>query len=117
GAVARRAGQPAVIGQLLAGVVIGPTLLGSRSDNLLSEDTLRVVRDLGTVGLVAFAFAIGARLERTHLPRPHHFAAMAAAVFGVPFVAGLAVGFGLYGDHKLVDGDVVDRLPFVLFVG
>src|SRR5262249_61476204 len=95
---AGRLGRPAVIGQLLAGVVIGPTVLGSRSDDLLSEDTVRVVRDLGTVGLVAFAFALGARLDRHHLPRPHRFAAMAAAVFGVPFLAGIAVGFWLFAD-------------------
>ena len=67
------------------------------SARLLSEDTVRVVRDLGTVGLVAFAFSIGAKLDRAHLPRPHHFAAMAAAVFGVPFLAGLGVAFWLFG--------------------
>ena len=117
GVVARRVGQPAVIGQLLAGVVIGPTVLGTRSGDLLSEDTVRVVRDLGTVGLVAFAFALGARLDHAHLPRPHRFAAMAAAVFGVPFLAGLAAAFWLYAGHDAVDGTTVDRLPFVLFVG
>ena len=42
---------------------------------LLAEDTVRVVRDLGTMGLVAFAFARGAKLDRSHLPRAHHFAA------------------------------------------
>ena len=121
GVASRRLGQPAVIGQLLAGVLIGPTVLGSGpndlSARLLSEDTVRVVRDLGTVGLVAFAFSIGAKLDRAHLPRPHHFAAMAAAVFGVPFLAGLGVAFWLFAGHDVVDGATVDRLPFVLFVG
>jgi Kef-type K+ transport system membrane component KefB len=42
---------------------------------------------------------------------------MAAAVFGVPFLAGLGVAFWLYGDHRVVDGVAIDRLPFVLFVG
>ena len=78
---------------------------------------MRVVRDLGTVGLVAFAFALGAKLDRAHLPRAHHFAAMAAAVFGLPFVAGLGVGLWLFAEHDLVGGATVDRLPFVLFVG
>ena len=117
GVAGRRLGQPAVIGQLLAGVLIGPTVLGSRSGDLLSEDTVRVVRDLGTVGLVAFAFALGAKLDRAHLPRAHHFVAMAAAVFGVPFLAGLAVAFWLFAGHHAVHGTTVDRLPFVLFVG
>jgi Kef-type K+ transport system membrane component KefB len=119
GVAARRVGQPAVIGQLLAGVLIGPTVLGSESGELLSEDTLRAVRDLGTVGLVAFAFAfaIGAKLERAHLPQPRRLAAMAAAVFGVPFLAGLGVGLWLFAEHEIVGGATVDRLPFVLFVG
>jgi Kef-type K+ transport system membrane component KefB len=102
-------------------VLIGPTVLGSGPDDLstrlLSEDTVRAVRDLGTVGLVAYAFSIGAKLDRAHLPRPHHFAAMAAAVFGVPFVAGLGVALWLFGGHDVVAGATVDRLPFVLFVG
>jgi len=118
GFVSRRLGQPAVIGQLLAGVVIGPTVLGAdASGRLLSEDTLRIVRDLGTVGLVAFAFSLGANLDPAHLPRPHHFAAMAAAVFGVPFLAGMAVAFWLFAGHDVVAGATVDRLPFVIFVG
>jgi K+:H+ antiporter len=121
GVASRRLGQPAVIGQLLAGVLIGPTVLGSGPDDLsarlLSDDTVRVVRDLGTIGLVAFAFSIGAKLDRAHLPRPHHFAAMAAAVFGLPFLAGLGVALWLFAGHDVVDGATVDRLPFVLFVG
>jgi Kef-type K+ transport system membrane component KefB len=41
---------------------------------------------------------------------------MAAAVFGVPFLAGLGVAFWLYGDHQVVEGVAVDRPAFVLFV-
>src|SRR6476659_2669318 len=93
GVRSRRLGQPAVIGQLLAGVVIGPTVLGSGANalsaRLLSPDTVRVVRDLGTIGLVAFAFTIGAWLDRSHLPRTHHFVLVAATVFGLPFMAGI----------------------------
>jgi Kef-type K+ transport system membrane component KefB len=110
-----------VIGQLLAGVVIGPTVLGSGpndlSARLLSEDTIRVVRDLGTIGLVAFAFAIGARLDRSHLPRSHHFALVAATVFGLPFLAGIGVALWLYDGHDVVDGTSVSQAAFVLFVG
>jgi Kef-type K+ transport system membrane component KefB len=117
GLLGRRLGQPAVIGQLLAGVVIGPTVLGTRSANLLSEDTVRIVRDLGTIGLVAFAFAIGARLDRSHLPRTHHFALVAATVFGLPFAAGIGVALWLYGGHDVVGGATVSRAAFLLFVG
>src|SRR4051795_6731351 len=121
GLVSRRLGQPAVIGQLLAGVLIGPTVLGAGgadlSARLLSPDTVRVVRDLGTIGLVAFAFTIGARLDRSHLPRSHHFPLVAAAAFGLPFLAGIGVAVWLYGRHDVVDGATVGRAAFVLFVG
>jgi Kef-type K+ transport system membrane component KefB len=60
---------------------------------------------------------MGAKLERAHLPRPHHFAAMTAAVFGVPALAGLGVGLWLFAEHEVVGAATVDRLPFVLFVG
>jgi Kef-type K+ transport system membrane component KefB len=42
---------------------------------------------------------------------------MAAAVFGVPFLAGIAVASWLFSGHDVVGGATVDRLPFVLFVG
>jgi Kef-type K+ transport system membrane component KefB len=121
GLVARMLGQPAVIGQLAAGVVLGPTVLGldalDLSRSVLSPDTKDVVEVLGTIGLVAFAFAIGARVDPEHLPATRGLTLMAASVFAVPFLAGLAVALALYGDHSEVGGGAVDRLPFALFVG
>jgi len=117
GVVSRRIGQPAVIGQLAAGVVLGPTVLGSTSARLLTHDTTSAVRALGTIGLVAYAFVLGARLEGAHLPSVHHFLLVVAAVFAVPFAAGAGAAFALYADHHTVGGLTIDRLPFVLFVG
>ena len=48
GAVARRLGQPAVIGQLAAGVLLGPTVFGAGPAGLLSHDTTHAVKALGT---------------------------------------------------------------------
>src|SRR5262249_46646068 len=112
GVIARRLGQPAVIGQLAAGVVLGPTVLGATSSTLLSHDTTSAAKTLGTIGLVCFAFVLGARLERAHLPVTGQLAFVAAAVFAVPFAAGAGIAFLLYLDHH-----GVGRLPFVLFGG
>jgi Kef-type K+ transport system membrane component KefB len=116
GLLARRVGQPAVIGQLAVGVLLGPTVLGATSARLFTHDTTSAVKTLGTIGLVAFAFVLGARLERAHLPAGRRFVLVAATVFAVPFAAGAGVGLALYADHRYVDGTTVDRLPFVLFV-
>ena len=107
--------QPAVIGQLLAGVVIGPTVLGARSGDLLSADTC------GSCATSAPSASSPSRSPSargsTGTPAAAGpFAAMAAVVFGVPFLAGLAVAFWLFAGHDAVDGATVDRLPFVLFV-
>ena len=117
GLLARRIGQPAVIGQLGAGVLLGPTVLGRSSASLFTHDTTSAVRALGTIGLVAFAFTLGARLDREQLPVTRQLALVAAMVFAVPFAAGLGVGFVLYADHHTVAGAAIDRVPFVLFVG
>jgi Kef-type K+ transport system membrane component KefB len=112
GSIARRIGQPAVIGQLVTGVLLGPTVLDWFSHNTTSD-----VKTLGTVGLVAFAFVLGARLERAHLPVTRQFALVAGAVLAVPFAAGAALAVELFSDHSKVNGVAIDRLPFVLFVG
>jgi Kef-type K+ transport system membrane component KefB len=120
GVIARRLGQPAVIGQVAAGFLLGPTVLGAASGDLsariFSADTTSAARTLGTIGLVAFAFALGAGLDRSRLPSSRRFALVATSVFAVPFVCGAVLALALYDEHRRVDGATIDRLAFVLFV-
>ena len=68
GAVARRFNQPAVIGEVLSGIVLGPTVLGRIMPSAPAwlfppEVPLKAIADLG---LVFFMFLVGLELD-THL--------------------------------------------------
>ncbi|WP_428935685.1 cation:proton antiporter [Streptomyces sp. ACT015] len=64
GALARRFGQPAVIGEILAGVMLGPTLLGDDlSMELFPADVRSLLAALAAVGVALFMFLVGTELD------------------------------------------------------
>lgn len=67
GAAARRCGQPAVIGQILAGVMLGPSLLGRLPGHLTARlfpsAALPSLTALADVAVVIFMFCVGYELD------------------------------------------------------
>ncbi|MFJ4581860.1 cation:proton antiporter [Streptomyces echinatus] len=64
GAAARALGQPAVIGEILAGILLGPTLLGAHlSDTLFPAEVRPLLSTLAGVGLALFMFAVGSEID------------------------------------------------------
>ncbi|MFI7537669.1 cation:proton antiporter [Streptosporangium sp. NPDC049376] len=115
GAVARRLGQPPVVGEIVAGILLGPTLLGPLlGDRLFGDGMMPPLRALADVGLVLFMFVVGMELDQK-LVRGRGRTAVTVALGStlVPFVLGCALALGIAGDH--VDG--ARTLPFVLFMG
>jgi Kef-type K+ transport system membrane component KefB len=93
GELAERIGQPAVLGELLAGVVLGPSLLGLVP---LTES----VRLLAEIGVVLLLFEVGLETDIGELLRVG-LPAMAVAVVGMvaPFAGGYALARALgHGD-------------------
>ena len=91
GAVARRLGYPAILGELIAGIVFGPAALGWLS----ADEALSVVASLGVLVMMLY---VGMHLDLGDLRRSS-WPALLAAVGGfvVPAGAGywLAITFGL----------------------
>jgi Kef-type K+ transport system membrane component KefB len=118
----RRVGQPAVIGEIAAGIALGPTLLGTLpgdpSAELFPAGTVDLLRLIGQLGLVLFMFGVGWDLD-LRLVRRREGAAAAVAIGStlLPFVLGLALAVYLHPDHDTVDGEAVPFWPFALFVG
>ena len=104
GALASRIHQPAVFGEILVGVVLGPTLFNVLGWPMFSAaqpgslSLIELVRDLAEIGVLLLMFVAG--LE-TDLDQMRHVGKVAFwSAFGgvvVPFVAGagLAMAFGL----------------------
>ena len=88
GDLAERIGQPAVLGELVAGVLLGPSLLGILPTTGPLADVLHVVAELGVI-LLLFEIGLGTDLREMFRVGP---AALAVAAVGVavPFALGYA---------------------------
>ena len=110
--------QPPVIADLLAGLVLGATLLGTLpgdpSGALFTDAVRPVLRALGEAAIVAYLFAAAARFDRAALGRERRIvASVAVGSFAVPWLAGAALAVGVHGA-------VATRpplVPFALFLG
>jgi Kef-type K+ transport system membrane component KefB len=104
GFVARRMGQPPVIGEIAAGVLLGPSLLGwiapDISAFLFPTASLPTLQLLSQIGVLLFMFVVGVELEPSYL-RGKAQAAIAVSHFSIviPFVLGVALALALYGAY------------------
>jgi Kef-type K+ transport system membrane component KefB len=112
-ALARRLGQPAVIGEILAGILLGPTLLGDLfGDGLFPTDVRPALQALADVGLVLFMFVVGMELDQKLIRGKERVAAgVALGTTLVPFGLGAVLALTLADEHG--GGK---RLAFVLFL-
>ncbi|MFD9434142.1 cation:proton antiporter [Streptomyces sp. NPDC060002] len=114
GALAGRIGQPPVMGEILAGVLMGPTLFGAPvSDRLFPADIRPLLGGLAQIGVALFMFVVGLELEHRFLRgRVRVTAAAAAGSTLVPFAFGVPLALYLLRDHP-----AEQRAAFVVFVG
>ncbi len=116
---ARRLGQPAVIAEVLAGILLGPSLLGRLaphvSAQLFPKASLAGLSLLSQVGLVFFMFLIGLELDPKLLRGrgASSFATSAAGIF-VPFSLGALYALHIFAEQA---GAGVPRSSFTLFMG
>jgi Kef-type K+ transport system membrane component KefB len=114
--------QPPVVGELLAGLLLGPTVLGALPGDLTGalfpEEIRRLLDVVGNLGLVLFMFLIGLELDLDMLRRRSRSAlTISLASVGVPFILGLLLAFVLYPAHRRVGGHDVAFAGFALFIG
>ena len=114
GALARRLGQPAVIGEVLAGIALGPTLFhGAISDALFPDDIRPLLSALAAVGIAVFMFIIGLEWDATLIRGIGSLAAtVSLSSILLPFGLGAALALYLLDDHA-----ADDRTAFMLFMG
>jgi K+:H+ antiporter len=114
GALFRTLRQPEVLGEILAGVLLGQTLFHGRlASSLFPADVRPLLSALANVGLVLFMFVVGMEMDQRLLRR------RGRAVVGVTLGAALApLGLGLAVALAIVDHHTTtNRLAFVLFMG
>jgi Kef-type K+ transport system membrane component KefB len=119
GWVLRHVGQPSVVGEMAAGLMLGPVVMGalfpSLHAQLFAKDLLQGLSSLSTVGLVLFMFVVGLELRATQNMRAQLKAAGAVGVLSVvvPLALGIAISPTLYPTLAPAG---VGFWPFALFM-
>jgi Kef-type K+ transport system membrane component KefB len=114
GAAAKRVGQPPVLGEIIAGVLLGPTLFHGKITAVLFPATLRApLSALANLGLVLFMFVVGYEVDLRLIRRRERVAAsVSLCSIIVPLTLGIGLGVWLAHRHH-----VHDVGTFVLFLG
>src|SRR5713226_7870970 len=114
-----RCGQPAVIGEMVAGILLGPSLFGLLAPNVFhfvfTASSLDALRLLSQIGVCLFLFAVGMELDVSEV---RHKAQTAVVVshssIVIPYFLGVTLALFLY-THLAQPG--ASFIAFALFMG
>jgi Kef-type K+ transport system membrane component KefB len=114
GAVLKRFGQPPVLGEVIGGLVLGPSVLGllwpSSQDWLFPRPVLTALNLAAQLGLIVFMFLLGCELRTDRIGSRRVVGAAVLGGMGLPFAAGAGVAL-------LAPGLGSGTTGFVLFFG
>ncbi len=119
GWISRKIGQPSVVGEIVAGIVLGPSLVGMYfpefTEALFPAASLGNLQFLSQIGLILFMFVIGMELDLKVLRNKAHEAVVishASIIF--PFALGVGLAYFLY---EAFAPQGIEFLAFALFTG
>jgi Kef-type K+ transport system membrane component KefB len=118
GALFSRAGQPAVIGEMTAGILLGPSLFGWLAPTLAARifpvDSFDALQLLSQIGVCLFLFVVGMSVDVSHVRQKASAAVVISqASIVVPAILGGALAIGLFGAYA---GGRATGLSFGLFL-
>lgn len=119
GWIFRKIGQPSVIGEIIAGIFLGPSLVGmyfpEYSSLLFPTESLGNLQFLSQIGLILFMFVIGMELDLKVLKNKANDAIVIShASIVIPFALGIGLSYFIY--YKFAP-EGVEFLSFSLFMG
>jgi Kef-type K+ transport system membrane component KefB len=122
GHIAAKLHQPPVIGEILAGLALGPSLIGllpgDIEKTLFPTDVASYLNIIAQLGLVLFMFLVGLEIDTSLLRGREGVAgAISLASIAVPFGLGALLAGYLYPLHRTIEGRNVPELAFMLFLG
>lgn len=119
GFIIKKLGQPSVIGEMIAGIFLGPSLIGYYFPDIFNflfpKNSFSNLQFLSQVGLVFFMFIIGMELDFDHLKSKAKNALLISHVsIFFPFLLGICMSFILFKEFAPTD---VNFTSFALFMG
>lgn len=119
GWICRKIGQPTVIGEMIAGIVLGPSLVGTLfpeySALLFPKESLGNLQFLSQIGLILFMYVVGMELDLSVLKNKAKDAVVIShASIIIPFTLGIILAYFIYQDFA---PEGVEFASFGLFLG
>ena len=118
GWIARKLGQARVIGEIIGGILLGPSVLGRLFPSvahIFTPHSFANFENLSTIGLILFLFLIGMELDYAQLYRQRSIAVVASGMSIIfPFAMAALLAHSLrirFAPHG------IGSMPFVLFLG
>jgi Kef-type K+ transport system membrane component KefB len=126
GWIFRKIGQPSVIGEIIAGIVLGPSLFGlyfpDFKEALFPDDSLGNLKMISQVGLILFMFVIGMELDLKALKNKANEAVVIShASIVIPFALGIGLSYYMYQNPSFIEtlnsvtGQLEYKIPFLSF--
>ncbi|GAA0384326.1 hypothetical protein Acor_78160 [Acrocarpospora corrugata] len=119
GALLGRLGQPPIIGEIIGGLLLGPSLFGalwpSGRDWIFPPDLLRNLDLAAQLGLVTFMFLLGCELQLTTVRRQRKVvASVVVGSVGLPLVVGMVIA---YAARDLMAASTSHPTAYMFFFG
>jgi Kef-type K+ transport system membrane component KefB len=119
GWICKKIGQPSVVGEIIAGIVLGPSLLGMYfpefSATLFPKEAMGNLQFLSQIGLILFMFVVGMELDLKVLRNKAHEAVVVShASIVIPFALGMGLAYFIYQSFA---PEGVQFVSFALFLG
>ncbi|KUJ56500.1 transporter [Chryseobacterium aquaticum subsp. greenlandense] len=110
--------QPSVIGEMIAGIILGPSLLGMYfpefSAFLFPKESLGNLQFLSQIGLILFMYIVGMELDLSVLRKKAHDAVVIShASIIIPFALGIGLSYFIYQEFA---PEGVQFTSFALFI-
>lgn len=115
----KKIGQPTVIGEIIAGIFLGPSFIGmffpEYSLFLFPKTSLPNLQFISQIGLILFMFIVGMELDlKTIQKKAHEAIIISHASIIFPFALGMGLAYILYQSYA---PDNINFLSFSLFIG
>lgn len=115
----KKMGQPTVIGEIAAGIVLGPSFVGyyfpEFSAFIFPAASLNNLKFLSQIGLILFMFVVGMELDFKVLKtKAHEALVISHASIIIPFALGVSFAYFIYENYA---PPTINFLSFSLFIG
>lgn len=119
GVLAKKIGQPSVVGEMIAGIFLGPSIIGyfypEFSLLVFPKTSMPTLKFLSQIGLAFFMFIVGMELDIEKLRnKAHNAIVISHASIIIPFFLGVLLATSIYVDFAPAN---VSFLSFSLFMG